>query len=357
MSSIDFKVLKTKGKARVGVCKTPHGTFNTPAFMPVGTKATVKGIDCERLKECGAEITLVNTYHLWQRPGQDLIHELGGIHEFCNWKGPILSDSGGFQVFSLKGIRKIEEKGVTFKSHLDGKKLFLSPEIALQIQDKLGVDIAMVLDECPSGDIGEKEALASLEMTIRWAKRQAEAKRRDSLALFGITQGIGFKDLRSYAAEELSKLKFDGYAIGGLSVGEPKEVMYDVLSYHPSQLPEDKPRYLMGVGTPQDIRYAVSCGVDMFDCVMPTRSGRFGRLFTSDADPELEYINIKNAKFSKSKDPIDSNCNCLACRNYTRAYIHHLFKTKEMLGPELASIHNTTYYQDLVKELAEEIQS
>ncbi|MCL4165785.1 UNVERIFIED_CONTAM: hypothetical protein GTU68_061664, partial [Idotea baltica] len=200
MSPIEFKITKTKGKARTGICKTPHGEFNTPAFMPVGTQGTVKGIDCERLKETGAEITLVNTYHLWQRPGEDLIQKLGGIHKFCNWKGPILSDSGGFQVFSLQGIRKIEEKGVTFKSHLDGRNLFLSPEIAINIQDKLGVDIAMVLDECPAGTLDQTQALKSLELTLRWAKRATEVERRDSLAVFGITQGIGFKELRTYAA-------------------------------------------------------------------------------------------------------------------------------------------------------------
>jgi queuine tRNA-ribosyltransferase len=354
MSPIKFELHKEDGLARIGSCMTPHGIFQTPAFMPVGTQGTVKGIDCGRLKECGAEITLVNTYHLWQRPGPDLLKNFGGIHKFCAWEGPILSDSGGFQVFSLQDIRKINETGVEFKSHLNGQKLFLTPELAVELQDAYGVDIAMVLDECPAGDTKKDAAEISLDLTIRWAKRALVHPRRDSLGLFAITQGIGFKDLRTRAAAELSELNFDGFAIGGLSVGESKEIMYEVLSYHPQQLPRDKIRYLMGVGTPQDILEGISKGVDLFDCVMPTRSGRFGRVFI---DGERPFINIKNSQFSTQDLALDPECDCFTCKNYSRAYINHLFKAEEMLGPQLASIHNTAYYQNLVKRARNTINS
>lgn len=334
----------------MGEFHTKHGPFSTPAFMPVGTRASVKGVDVERLAEMGAEILLVNTYHLSLRPGSKLIQEFGGIHKFCGWSGPILSDSGGFQVFSLQSIRKVTEDGVEFRSHIDGEKLFLSPEGALLIQEELGVDIAMVLDECPPGNRSYKEIEDSLSLTNRWARRAIEAKKANDTALFGITQGGVFKDLRARAASELSALPFDGLAIGGLSVGEPKQSMYEVLSYHVEQLPAGKPRYLMGVGTPGDIVQGVFEGVDMFDCVMPTRAGRFGRAFVSEDFP---YINIKNSEYKLSKEPLDRSCKCLTCRNYSRAYLHHLFKVDEMLGPILLSVHNLSVYLTLMKEIRE----
>ena len=337
------------GEARKGTFETGHGTFDTPNFMPVGTRASVKGVDCERLKETGAQITLVNTYHLWLRPGHEEIKRLGGIHRFCNWDGPILSDSGGFQIFSLQGIRKLSEEGVEFRSHIDGSPQFLSPEKAIEIQEALGVDIAMVLDECPAADMDYAAVEKSLQMTHRWAVRCLAARQQpDRTALFGITQGGMHRDLRTRSAEYLSTLDLDGLAIGGLSVGEPKPVMYEVLSYHVAQLPKNGIRYLMGVGTPQDIVEAVSRGVDLFDCVMPTRAGRFGRAYIRGAVP---YLNIKNAVFRDDTEPLDTSCRCLACRAYSRAYIHHLFRVDEMLGPILLSIHNLTHYLDLMHSI------
>jgi queuine tRNA-ribosyltransferase len=350
-----MKIETTDGLARVGSFETTHGTFETPNFMPVGTKATVKGVDAERLKEAGAQITLVNTYHLWLRPGPERIKELGGIQKFSGWNGPILSDSGGFQVFSLEGIRKLSEEGVEFRSHLDGSKQFLSPEKAIYIQETFGVDIAMVLDECPDASLPYDYLAKSLDLTVRWAKRCIAARTaHDKTKVFGITQGAGNRELRTKAAQMISELDFDGLAIGGLSVGEPKEVMYEVLSYHPQQLPKDKIRYLMGVGTPQDIVTAVRSGVDLFDCVMPTRSGRFGRAFVSGEEP---FINIRNVQFAASDQPLDSNCSCIACRNYCRGYIHHLFKSDEMLGPMLVSAHNLTHYLDLMRRIRQAIRS
>jgi queuine tRNA-ribosyltransferase len=322
--------------------------------MPVGTKASVKGVDVERLAECGASVMLVNTYHLWLRPGHKLIQQLGGIHAFSGWKGPILSDSGGFQVFSLKGIRTISEEGVEFRSHLDGSKQFLSPERSIEVQQTLGVDIAMALDECPPSTLEHTALERSLAMTIRWAKRSLEARTDPEMCMFGITQGGCHRDLRTRSAEQISEIPFDGYAIGGMSVGEPKQAMYEALEYHPSQLPDRTIRYLMGVGTPEDIVEAVSRGVDIFDCVMPTRSGRFGRVFVNDDPP---FFNIKNARFASDTGPIDPSCGCLACRNYSRAYIQHLFKTGEMLGPQLASIHNLTHYLSLMSTIRTEIES
>lgn len=349
-----FWLHSTDGPARRGTFRTAHGDFDTPNFMPVGTRATVKGVDVERLHEAGAQITLVNTYHLWERPGEELIHSLGGVHRFCGWSGPILSDSGGYQVFSLQKIRDVTEDGVTFQSHIDGRKLFLSPEKAVRVQEMLGVDIAMVLDECPAPELDYRATELSLELTHRWAKRAIAARSREQTNLFGITQGGGFRELRTRAAEELSVLPFDGFAIGGLSVGEPKEVMYEVLSYHPAQLPEQSIRYLMGVGTPEDILEAVSRGVDLFDCVMPTRAGRFGRAFVAGEGPP--YLNVKNACFKKDLRPLDEQCRCVACRNYSRAYINHLFRLDEMLGPQLVSIHNLTHYLSLMKRIRHSIE-
>ena len=349
-----YTLIKNDGKSRLGSFSTIHGSFDTPNFMPVGTKASVKGVDHERLKEIGTQITLVNTYHLMLRPGEKLIKDFGGIHKFCSWEGPILSDSGGFQVFSLKGIRKLSKEGVEFRSVIDGSKHFLSPERSIEIQEALGVDIAMAFDECADGRLEYDDVKKSLDITLGWEKRSLEAKQREETALFAITQGGMFKDLRTYAIEELSKLPFDGFAIGGLSVGEEKEQMYDVLSYHPQDLPQDKIRYLMGVGTPRDIVEAVHNGVDLFDCVMPTRAGRFGRAYVSG---EEVFINIKNSAHATSNEPVDKNCDCIACKRYSRAYIHHLFKAGEMLGPILLSTHNLAYYLNLMKRIREAINS
>lgn len=321
--------------------------------MPVGTRASVKGVDVERLSEAGADVLLVNTYHLWLRPGPKHVAGLGGIHSFMGWKGPVLSDSGGFQVFSLKGIRKISERGVEFRSHLDGQKLFLTPELSVEIQEDLGVDIAMMLDECPEGKLPHEHVNVSLDMTLRWAKRCIDARKRAETCLFGITQGGVFPDLREKSADGIRELPFDGEAIGGLSVGEEKELMYEVLSYHVQQLTPKKIHYLMGVGTPEDIVQAVSEGIDLFDCVMPTRAGRFGRAFIRGAEP---FINIRNAKYMDETAPLDESCCCLACRNYSRAYIGHLFRVGEMLGPQLLSIHNLTHYFDLMKEIRKSLE-
>lgn len=345
-----FTIKKNDGKARLGSYLTDHGAFETPNFMPVGTQGTVKGIDCGRLVETGAQIVLVNTYHLWLRPGEEIVRDLGGIHKFMNWGGPVLSDSGGFQVFSLSKIRTITEEGIKFRSHIDGSELFLTPEKSIQIQQALGVDIAMVLDECPKAESTFDEFRASLELTKRWAKRCLVLKERESM--FGITQGGFHRDLRTESAEFIGEQHFDGCAIGGLSVGEPQEVMYEVLSYHPEQLPKEKIRYLMGVGTPLDLITAVSNGVDLFDCVMPTRSGRFGRAFVSGPEPTL---NIRNARFMRDPEPLDPNCPCLACKSYSKGYIHHLFRADEMLGPILLSLHNTTFYQSFMRSIREAI--
>lgn len=347
------KVITKSGNARYGEYETLHGKFETPNFMPVGTKASVKGVDVERLAEIGTQITLVNTYHLWLRPGHKQIEEFGGIHKFCNWHGPILSDSGGFQIYSLKEIRKLGEEGVKFKSHLDGVEMFLTPELAIEIQESLGVDVAMVLDECPAATMEKSAVDKSLDMTLRWAKRSLEARKKET-AIWGITQGGMHKDLRTKSAEAMAEMNFDGMAIGGLSVGEEKEQMYDVLSYHVDQLPDSKIRYVMGVGTPQDIIEAVHKGVDLFDCVMPTRSGRFGRAFVNGDKP---YINIKNAGFALDDTPLDVGCECVACRNYSKGYISHLFKVGEMLGPQLLSIHNLSHYLSLMETIREKIKA
>lgn len=351
-----FNITGTDGsrRARTGKFTTQHGTFQTPNFMPVGTRGSVKGVDVERLAEAGAEIMLVNTYHLWLRPGPERVRDLGGIHDFTGWKGPVLSDSGGFQIFSLKSIRKISEEGVEFQSHLDGRRLFLSPAKAVEIQELLGVDIAMVLDECPEGNLPRDEVERSLEMTLRWAGRSFEARTDSSMRLFGITQGGVYPDLRERSADGIRSIPFDGEAIGGLSVGEEKNLMYEVLSYHVEQLSPEKIHYLMGVGTPEDIVQAVSEGVDLFDCVMPTRSGRFGRAFIRGESP---FINIKNAKFAGDTSPLDASCGCPACRSYSRAYISHLFRVGEMLGPQLVSLHNLTHYFDLMKSIRHSIEA
>lgn len=350
----NFKENHRDGNARTGHYRTRHGIFNTPNFMPVGTRASVKGVDAERLKEVGTEITLVNTYHLLLRPGPAIIKELGGIHKFASWDGPILSDSGGFQVFSLKNIRSLNEDGVTFRSHIDGAECFLSPEVSIGVQEDLGVDIAMAFDECPPADLPFAAVEKSLALTNRWAARSLAARKNPETAIFGITQGGLFPELRQRAAAELSEMDFDGMAIGGLSVGEGSEKMYEVLSYHVAQLPNAKIKYLMGVGTPLDIVQAVKEGIDLFDCVMPTRSGRFGKAFINGIPA---YINLRNAAFSTDERPLDESCDCLACRKYSRAYINHLLKVEEMLGPQLLSIHNLRHYLSLMSRIRGSIES
>lgn len=349
-----FTLLTQCGQARAGTFSTATGSFETPNFMPVGTRGSVKGVDIERLREIGAQIILVNTYHLSLRPSADIIESAGGIHRFSGWKGPILSDSGGFQVFSLKNIRTISEEGVKFRSHIDGAEHFLSPEVSVRIQETFGVDIAMAFDECPPGDADFETTKKSLDLTHRWARRSLKAKTRPDMSLFGITQGGVYRELRTESALVIAELPFDGCAIGGLSVGELKEQMYEVLSYHPQQLPSDKIRYLMGVGTPQDLVEAVYRGVDIFDCVIPTRAGRFGRAFIRGEQP---YLNIKNSRFITDQSPLDETCSCLACRNYSRAYINHLIRVGEMLGAQLLSVHNLAHYLELMKSMREAIKA
>lgn len=338
--------------ARLGKIETPHGTFETPMFMPVGTLATVKTLAPEELEEMGAGVILSNTYHLWLRPGEDIVDEAGGLHSFMNWDKGILTDSGGFQVFSLADMRRIEEEGVHFKSHLDGKKLFLSPEKAIDIQNKLGPDIMMSFDECPPFDETYAYVKASVERTSRWAERGLEAHaKKEKQGLFGIVQGAGYEELRKQSAKDLVSMDFAGYSIGGLSVGEPKEEMYKVLDYTTPLLPEDKPRYLMGVGTPDALIEGVMRGVDMFDCVLPTRIARNGTTMTSQG-----RVVIKNAKYARDFGPLDKKCSCYTCRNYSRAYIRHLIKTNETFGLRLTSYHNVYFLLQLMKQVREAIR-
>lgn len=343
--ALKFEVLKKHNKTRLGKLYTKHGVVNTPAFMPVGTCGTVKAMMPESVAETGAEILLGNTYHLMLRPGADLVEKMGGLHKFMNWPKPILTDSGGFQVMSLKGLRKITEDGVSFKSHVDGRQYFLSPEESIGIQHKLDSNITMCFDECTPYPATYDEAKKSMQRSMRWAKRSRVAfVDRDGYGIFGIQQGSIFEDLRQESADELTKIGFDGYAIGGLAVGEGQEKMFEVLDYAPSMLPEDRPRYLMGVGKPDDIVGAVMRGVDMFDCVMPTRSGRTAQAFT-----EYGPINIRNARHKEDYRPIEEACDCPLCKNYTRAYIHHLQKCNEILAVMLLSWHNIRYYERLMQ--------
>ncbi|HLQ75400.1 MAG TPA: tRNA guanosine(34) transglycosylase Tgt [Alloiococcus sp.] len=338
--------------ARLGKIETPHGTFETPMFMPVGTQATVKTLAPEELKEMGAGIILSNTYHLWLRPGEDIVDEAGGLHRFMNWDQGVLTDSGGFQVFSLSDLRKIKEEGVHFRSHLDGGKLFLSPEKSIDIQNKLGADIIMSFDECPDFNHPYNYVKESVERTSRWAERGLEAHaKRDKQGLFGIVQGAGFKDLRTQSAKDLASMDFAGYSIGGLSVGETKQEMNTVLDYTTPLLPEYKPRYLMGVGTPDSLIDGVIRGVDMFDCVLSTRIARNGTVMTSNG-----RLVVKNAKYARDFSPMDPNCDCYACRNYTRAYIRHLIKANETFGIRLTSYHNTYFLLNLMKQIRQAIR-
>ncbi len=390
---INWKIIAQDGEARAGIIKTRRSEIETPVFMPVGTQATVKGVRFEWLEEeHDARIILGNTYHLWLRPGTDVIRQLGGLHKFSTWNRSLLTDSGGFQVFSLSDLRKLNEEGVEFRSHLDGTKMFLSPEVSMEIQAALGAEIVMVFDECPPGDAGHEATKKSLELTSRWAKRSKErfnelqdqgldtgfvdlagnplatedgldtgnpsatADGSDMIlsgrqALFGIIQGAGHLDLRKESLNRTVDIGFDGYAIGGLSVGEEKSVMYGVLDDIAKQMPQDAPRYLMGVGTPEDLVEAVYHGIDMFDCVMPTRNGRTGGVFTSGGK-----LNIRNAKFAADENPLDEDCACSVCRRYSRGYLRHLYQAKEMLAAILISHHNLAFFLDTMKKCRQAIK-
>jgi queuine tRNA-ribosyltransferase len=394
MKPINWKVIAQEGEARAGILQTRRSIIETPVFMPVGTQGTVKGVRFEWLEdEMDARVILGNTYHLFLRPGAETIRQLGGLHKFTTWNRSFLTDSGGFQVFSLTDLRKLTEEGVEFRSHLDGDKKFLSPEVSMEIQAALGSEIVMVFDECPPGDAGIDVTRKSLEMTARWALRsknrfdelqengqdtgflkdeggrmkdESDKQFSDLLiphpssliplsgqqALFGIVQGAGHLDLRKESLDKTVEIGFDGYAIGGLSVGEEKSVMYEVIDFLAPQMPSDAPRYLMGVGTPEDLVEAVYRGIDMFDCVMPTRNGRTGSAFTSGGK-----INIRNAKYIKDEAPMDGNCPCSVCRRYSKAYLRHLYQAKEMLAATLISHHNLAFFLDLMRQIREAIKS
>ncbi|WP_126174097.1 tRNA guanosine(34) transglycosylase Tgt [Altericroceibacterium xinjiangense] len=351
MTRFAFTIHATDGEARTGTIAMERGEIRTPAFMPVGTAATVKAMKPESVRATGADIILGNTYHLMLRPGAERVERLGGLHRFMNWPRPILTDSGGYQVMSLAALRKLTEDGVEFRSHIDGSKHMLTPERSMEIQRKLGSDIVMAFDECPRADQGREVIASSMELSMRWARRSRDAfdtgvEHASRSALFGIQQGALDEELRRQSAEALTAIGFDGYAIGGLAVGEGQEAMFATLDFAPNQLPTDKPRYLMGVGKPDDIVGAVERGVDMFDCVLPTRSGRNGQAFTWNGP-----LNLRNARFAEDASPLDERCSCPACSSYSRAYLHHLVKAHEMLGAMLMTEHNLHFYQQLMKGL------
>ncbi len=346
-----FELDKTDSFARRGRLVFERGTVETPAFMPVGTYGTVKAMTPEELQDLGAQIVLGNTFHLMLRPGTEIIKKHGDLHNFMHWQGPILTDSGGFQVWSLGKLRKITEEGVKFNSPIDGSKVFMGPEESMQVQRDLGSDIVMIFDECTPYPAEEKEVRESMELSLRWARRSKDAHGDNPSALFGIVQGGMFPNLRETSLNGLTDIGFDGYAIGGLSVGEPKEEMIKVLDHLKSHMPEDKPRYLMGVGTPEDIVEAVRRGIDMFDCVMPTRNARNGFLFTSKG-----MVRIRNAQYTDDIGPVDDECECYTCKNYSRAYLRHLDKSKEILGSRLNTIHNLHYYQHVMSGLRDAIE-
>lgn len=349
----DFRVAATEGKARQGYLMTAHGLVKTPVFMPVGTVGSVKSIDPRDLHEMEAQVILGNTYHLYLRPGDELVKRRGGLHAFNGWDGPILTDSGGFQVFSLSGLRKITDDGVEFRSHIDGSKHFFTPEKAISIQQNLGSDIMMCFDECAAYGASYEYTKKALELTTRWAKRCREFHKpgQNGQLLFGITQGGFFQDLRDRSIAELSELPFDGFALGGLSVGEPKPKMLEVLRASAPLLPVDKPRYLMGVGTPLDILDGIEAGIDMFDCVLPSRNARNGTLFTSQGK-----VNIKRAEFREDDSPLDPECNCYTCRTFSKAYLRHLYTAKELLSYRLNTIHNLSYFLKLTKDARQAIR-
>jgi queuine tRNA-ribosyltransferase len=342
--NFSWSLAATEGAARAGTLHTAHGSVPTPTFMPVGTAATVKAMTADAVRETGAGIVLGNTYHLMLRPSADRVAAFGGLHRLMDWPGPILTDSGGFQVMSLAGLRKLDADGVTFQSHLDGSRHRLTPAISVGIQHKLDATITMVLDECPPFPVTEEQALTSMEMSMRWAALSREAfVPRDGYGLFGIVQGSVFPHLRRRSIEALMEIGFEGYALGGLAVGEGQAMMYAMIEATGDLMPTDKPRYLMGVGTPDDLLGSIARGIDMFDCVMPTRAGRTGRAYTSRG-----ILNLRNARFANEAGPLDPGCACLGCRRHVRGYLHHLFRAEEMLGPMLLTWHNLTYYQSLV---------
>ena len=357
-----FELLKTEGRARRGKFSCPHGSVQTPVFMNVGTQGAIKGaLSAEDLERIGTQVELSNTYHLHLRPGDEVVRELGGLHKFMTWGGPILTDSGGFQVFSLAGLRKIKEEGVTFASHLDGHKIFMGPEESMRIQSNLGSDIAMAFDECVENPATYQYAKASCERTARWLVRCKDALARYNAEpgavnpgqqLWGINQGATFEDLRVWHMQEIAKLDLPGYAIGGLAVGESTETMYHIIDVVEPHMPKDRPRYLMGVGTPSNIIEAVARGVDFFDCVMPARNARHGRLFTWSG-----AINMKNAKYTRDERPIDPACDCPVCRRFSRAYLHHLFKAEEMLAMRLGVMHNLFFYNKLTERIRDSLDS
>ncbi|HYI12383.1 MAG TPA: tRNA guanosine(34) transglycosylase Tgt [Thermoanaerobaculia bacterium] len=359
-SRLQFELLHEDGAARRGVVHTPHGSIQTPVFMPVGTRASVKGLTTDQLQRLGPnglgpEIILNNTYHLMLRPGVDLVEKLGGVHKFMGWDRAVLTDSGGFQLFSLASIRKIREEGVEFRSHIDGSPYFLSPESSVQIQTRMGVDIAMAFDECPAYGLSHAEVEKSMLLTHRWAKRSLEA--RTTSALFGIVQGGVHTDLRKRSVEEIASLHvngggFDGVAIGGVSVGEPKQEMFEVVDFTAPLLPRDRPRYLMGVGTPEDLVNGVAAGIDMFDCVMPTRNARNGTLFTSSGK-----VLIKNAGFASDEGPLDPRCGCVTCTTVSRAYLRHLYVNDEIAASVYNTIHNVSFYLDLMRSIRDAVAS
>ena len=345
--SFEFEILHSDGRARAGEVRTRRGVIQTPAFMPVGTAGSVKAMMPESVAQTGAQVILCNTYHLMLRPGENLVAEFGGVHGFMNWSLPILTDSGGFQVMSLKQLQETTERGVSFKSHIDGSIHELTPERSIRIQKKIGSDIVMCFDECTPYPVGVAEAEASMQLSMRWADRSRAAfDEGGEQALFGIQQGSMYRELREQSSEILTSIGFSGYALGGLAVGEGQGRMFDVLDYAPEMLPPDRPRYLMGVGKPDDIVGAVERGVDMFDCVLPTRSGRTGQAFT-----RFGVINLKNARFRNDPLPLDADCGCPACRNYSRAYLHHVIKAGEIIASMLLTWHNLQYYQDLMAGL------
>ncbi len=353
--AFSFEVTHRCGAARAGVLITPHGAIKTPAFAPVGTRGAVKSVTHRDLVGLGAQILLANTYHLHLRPGGDLVGRAGGLHDFIGWDRPILTDSGGYQVMSLSDLRKLTEKGVEFRSHIDGSKHMLTPERSMEIQRLLGSDIVMAFDECPRADRPRDEIAASMEMSMRWAQRSREGfnaggEHAERSALFGIQQGALDEDLRKISADKLADIGFDGYAIGGLAVGEGQEAMFATLDFAPAQLPQDRPRYLMGVGKPDDLVGAVERGVDMFDCVLPSRSGRNGQAFTWNGP-----MNLRNARFAEDTDPLDNRCTCDTCNTYSRAYLHHLVKSQEILGAMLMTEHNIAFYQQLMQAMRDAI--
>jgi queuine tRNA-ribosyltransferase len=346
-----YELITTDGKARRGRLTFARGTIETPAFMPVGTYGTVKGMKTEDVKEIGAEIILGNTFHLMLRPGTDIIEQHGGLHGFMNWDKPILTDSGGFQVFSLGKMRKITEEGVRFSSPVNGEKIMLTPERSMEVQRSLGSDIVMIFDECTPFPATHKEAQDSMELSLRWAQRSKNGHGDNPSALFGIVQGGMYEDLREVSVKGLTDIGFDGYAIGGLSVGEPKEEMIKILDHTTPLIPEDKPRYLMGVGKPEDLVEGVRRGIDMFDCVMPTRNARNGHLFVTNG-----VVKLRNSRYKTDTSPLDAECDCYTCKNYSRAYLHHLDKCKEILGSQLNTIHNLRFYQRVMKGLRDAIE-